>query len=201
MEDRVVVFIDYQNVYRNARRAFAPPGEFHTHGQINPKAIGLDLAAGRDLREVRIYRGMPDGRKDARGHGACQRQLAWWSKLSQVTAITRPLRYPRDWPECDEAPQEKGIDVQIAIDFVRMAIDEIFDVGILFSADTDLRPPLEMVIDRRWATPEVAAWQPPDQPYPNRLTLGEGRFLHCHFLDDTSYRYAADDTDYNIKRR
>jgi uncharacterized LabA/DUF88 family protein len=36
----------------------------------------------------------------------------------------------------------------IAIDYVTMAIDHAFDIGVMFSADTDLVPALEAVVRR-----------------------------------------------------
>jgi len=34
-------------------------------------------------------------------------------------------------------PEEKGIDVRLAIDFIRLTLDKAFDVGILFTQDQD----------------------------------------------------------------
>ena len=52
-------------------------------------------------------------------------------------------------------PQEKGIDVRIAIDLVRMARDGQFDVGVIFSQDQDLAEVVEEVkhiarTSKRW---------------------------------------------------
>lgn len=99
---------------------------------------------------------MPSSRHDPKGFGACQRQVSFWSGQALVGAITRPLNY-RDRAR----PVEKGIDVQIAVDFVRGAIEDKFDVGVLFSCDTDLLPALEAVIDLKGPEScEVAAWVP-----------------------------------------
>ena len=79
-----------------------------------------------------------------------------------MTVITRDLRYPPDWPR--RPAQEKGIDVALAVDFVMMAARGEYDVGILFSSDTDLVPALEAVIALRPDDPpacEVAAWACP----------------------------------------
>mgnify|MGYP001593267752 CR=1 FL=1 len=60
---------------------------------------------------------------------------------SGVTVTTRMLRYPKNWPQ--EKEREKGIDVALVIDFVTMAIDNQYDVGVLASVDTDLTPALQ----------------------------------------------------------
>ena len=57
--------------------------------------------------------------------------------------ITRSLRYPRGWPTVPA--QEKGIDVALAVDFVKLAVEGDYDVGVMLSTDNDLLPALEVV--------------------------------------------------------
>jgi uncharacterized LabA/DUF88 family protein len=68
------------------------------------------------------------------------RQCAAWESKGAIV-IARALRYPAGWPETK--PQQKGVDVALAIDFVTMAIDGQYDVGVIASTDTDLKPALE----------------------------------------------------------
>src|SRR5581483_4420414 len=142
----VVVFIDYQNVYRGARRAFHHPSEPHWMGQFSPLLIGLRLAElsrfDRYLTQVRVYRGKPDQNRDPKGHAAVERQIAAWARAPEVRVITRPLKYPPGWPHQGAGlrPQEKGIDVALALDFAIMAAQNEFDIGVMFSTDTDLKP-------------------------------------------------------------
>ena len=67
-----------------------------------------------------MYRGMPSNDKDPRGYNAAQRQVLAWKKSPRAHVTTRPLRYPYDYPK--RKPEEKGIDVHIAIDFAMMAV-------------------------------------------------------------------------------
>ena len=60
-----------------------------------------------------------------------------------MQVITRALRYPQTWPT--DPAEEKGIDVALAIDFVRFAIYGAYDVGVIMSTDSDLQPALEFV--------------------------------------------------------
>lgn len=196
MTKRLGVFIDYQNVYRRARSAFGQPGDAHTVGQADPRKIA-DLLAARTtpaaaLEFVRIYRGLPDGRRDPKGNAACTRQVTAWSKLQQVEVFTRPLRYPHNYPA--EKPTEKGIDVQLAIDFVVAALDGRFDTGIIFSADTDLKPAIETVLGRTKAEVAVATWQP-STGNASRISI-PGRKVWCHYLNSTDYGLVQDLTDY-----
>ena len=147
---RVVVFLDWQNVYNGAREMFCTQQAPHWRGQVDPVALARHLAGDspfdRQLHQVRIYRGQPDGKLDPRGYSASRRQHATWQRSPLVTLVTRPLRYPQGWPtrsRVGERPQEKGIDVALAIDFVVMAVRKELDVGILMSTDTDMKPALE----------------------------------------------------------
>lgn len=194
----MVVFIDYQNTYRGARDAFFPESASGRDGQIHPLALARVIARARnengietELAQVRVYRGMPHGRRDPRGYGACSRQKDRWEK-SGVVVVTRPLRYPASWP--DSPAEEKGVDVHLAIDYVAMAMREKYDVGVLVSCDTDLRPALEVVrtLHRRV---EVAAWRADDGRSP-RLDLPGGSRIWCHWLSLDAYNRCADPTDY-----
>jgi NYN domain len=126
---RVVVFLDWQNIYNSARESFCAWQARHWQGQVDPVALAEYLAQDspfdRELQQVRIYRGQPDGKLDPRGYGASRRQHAVWQQSSLVTLVTRPLRYPKGWPtrhRVGERPQEKGIDVALALDFAIMGI-------------------------------------------------------------------------------
>jgi NYN domain len=120
---------------------------------------------------------------------AFSRQVGEWERSPLITTVVRPLRYPGDWP--DAPAQEKGIDVALAIDFLRLAIEQAYDVGILFSLDTDLVPALEMVSTLKLARVEVAAWAKAF-----RLRLPGTTLPWCHHLSRADYLTVADPTDY-----
>jgi hypothetical protein len=126
----VVVFLDWQNVYKRARDAFCGSQAPHWEGQVNPV------------------------------------------KLAQYLAMDG--------------------------DFAVMAARGEYDVGILMSTDTDLRPALEYVFDqgRAWGKPraEVAAWSAPGQR--RRLSITNGS-LYCHWMEKNVYEQVADGTDYS----
>lgn len=196
--DRVMVFVDYQNVYMSARHAFHqdPKAIPHWEGQVDPLSLGRLIVERspfeRSLVGVHIYRGVPDSSRDPKGYGACMRQIASWSRSAEVSVVTRPLRYPYGWPSMK--PEEKGIDVSIAVDFVLMAAQGQYDVGVLMSADTDLKPALEAVVELQAARVEVAAWSS-QYGYSRRLAI-QDRSLWCHWLDNSEYRLIRDRRDY-----
>ena len=101
------------------------------------------------------------------------------------------------WP--NEPPEEKGIDVILALDFVTMAARGEYEVGILMSTDTGMKPALEEVIalsDNRNPHCEVAAWSAPGV-HSRRLSISGAR-VWCHWLGPDDYKQVADPTDYNL---
>jgi len=206
LSDRVVVFLDWQNVYKGAREAFCTYGAPHWQGQVDPVALAEHLAADspfdRVLHEVRIYRGQPDGTRDPKGYAASRRQHAAWSRSPLVTLVNRPLRYPHGWPSAcapGERPQEKGIDVALALDYTLMAFRGEYDVGILMSTDTDMKPALEAVASmRRSPGPraEVASWSAAGRH--NRRLAIPSRNLYCHWIEEDVYNQMADATNYSV---
>jgi uncharacterized LabA/DUF88 family protein len=202
--DRVVVFLDWQNVYRGAREAFCSLGSAHWEGQVDPVALAQHLADDspfdRQLKQVRIYRGLPDATRDPRGNAACLRQAATWERSPLAKVTTRPLLYPRGWPNSHqpgERPREKGIDIALAIDFVTMATRGDYDVGILMSTDTDMKPALESVAeltDAQGPRAEVAAWSAAGQH--NRRLAISARRIYCHWVGKDIYDSVSDGTNY-----
>ena len=186
-----------------ARDAFHnPQADPHWMGQIDPVALGDYIIqskgdSDRALSQVRMYRGMPNPERDVRGYRAARRQVAAWERNSLVVVKTRPFRYPRNYPA--SRPQEKGIDVQIALDFVMMAVRGEYDVGVLMSNDTDLRPALEEVIELDTAVVEVATWQPREGRPRQHLRLSPNRVAsqpYCHWIGLDAYSSISDNTDY-----
>jgi len=122
------------------------------------------------------------------------RQCAGWAKTG-ITVVPRTLRYPRDFP--NSRAVEKGIDVALAIDFVAYAVDGMFDVGVIVSNDTDLRPALEYVVKKRSSSciAEVASWH--SEYSKGRLGISTAS-IWCHFLHFNDYMAVHDPTDYNM---
>ena len=196
---RLALFIDAQNAYRRARASSFPNPQSGKDGHFHPMELGR-LIAGRGgpngaactLAAVRVYSGRPDSSKAPRTYAAHRKQTGCWM-ADGATVLTRTLRYPPDWPKTPA--QEKGIDVALAIDFVTLAINGDYDVGVIMSTDSDLQPALEFV---RGHNPghlhvAVAAWgvQGKDQ----RLRLPNAT-LWCHWLSQADYEAVADQTNY-----
>lgn len=171
--------------------------------RVDPLRLAEALVArqpDRVLQQVRVYRGRPSNKADPAGYAANRRQVAAWIKsdMTRVYVYTRPLQYLPG-----ERAREKGIDVMLAVDYVVMAVRKQYDVGILMSTDTDLKPALDAVRQLNaggppW--PEVAAWTGPNAA-PRRIdvTDARGTTAPCHWLDEAAFRRVADPTDYGPK--
>lgn len=196
---RVIVFVDAQNFYRSARRAFFDDatGPYRL-GQFHPRALGTLLCSretGRSLAAVRLYTGRPDAYLQPAAYRANVRQSRSWEQAG-CSVFARQLRYPPGWPDKSrgQGPQEKGIDVRMALDIALLAYRREYDVAIVCSGDTDLIPAVEEVLDGEGsARVEVAGWR--SERYRQRLSI-PGRNLWCHWLTPDDYDRVRDDTDY-----
>lgn len=203
MATRVIVYIDESNVYKDARRCFFDDSHPSPFGRIKPFKYGM-LVAGREplgtsndreLKQVRVYGGIPNSRRDPVTYSAHRRQVAAWES-DGAKPIMRPLRYPEDWPK--SPAQQKGVDVQLALDVVVMGLQDEYDVAIVASTDTDLRPAIEGFHALGLAEKkeiEVAAWR--KETFAKKITVDD---LHvwCHFLEEADYQTVKDRRDYNV---
>jgi uncharacterized LabA/DUF88 family protein len=195
-EPKVDVFIDYQNLHLSAGEAFAPPGTPpHTYLIHPAKFVDVLMKRravyqrGGEVRHIYVYRGQPSSAKESVQAGRNKAQAAEWSRDRRVKMHTRTLRYPSNWPH--ERAKEKGVDVKLAIDFVRCALTGDADTLILASRDTDLVPALEMAHDLGRVQIEVAGWS-----NTSRLRLGGGRRLWCTTLSGVEYIGSKDPKQY-----
>lgn len=121
---RTVVFIDGQNLFHAAKDAF---------GYLYPNFDVLGLASGLCVREefslvgVRFYTGVPDKADSPHWNHFWTAKTAVLGRQG-IFVYTRPVRRGR----------EKGIDVRLAIDIIRMAHRGEFDVALVLSQDQDL---------------------------------------------------------------
>lgn len=138
---RAVAFIDGQNLYRKAKTAF---GYHYPNYDVHALATAVCAARGWQLNQVRFYTGIPD---------ATDNQFwnhFWINKFAQmgrqnVYVFWRLLRYGNESISLSDGSQttvlvgrEKGVDVRLALDIVRLAHRQEYDVALVFSQDQDL---------------------------------------------------------------
>lgn len=138
-----MAFFDVQNLFRHAKEAFQDtPGDGYHHPNFDPlklhRKVAEDIGCSPTL--TRFYTGIPPVSESEMWSG-------YWSnrvlalKRSNVIVETRKLRYhAEEMPDgtIRKVPQEKGIDIRIALDLVRCTRKKEFDVAIIFSQDQDL---------------------------------------------------------------
>ena len=147
---RAVSFFDGQNLLRRAKATFG-----HHHPNYDPQKLSDAVcnAHGWMNHGVRFYTGVPAQSRDPMWYGYWEyRSLAM--QHSGIEVITRTLRYHTESVHLPDGltrevvvAQEKGIDLRLGLDLVRMARLGDLDVAIIFSQDQDLAEVAEEVRD------------------------------------------------------
>lgn len=138
---RTVAFVDGQNLFYAAKIAF---GYSFPNYDIRALVAAICQNQGWQLAGVRFYTGIPDASDNAFWNHF------WTAKLAQmgrdnVTIFSRPLRYRNQTIRLPDGKthtflvgSEKGTDVRLAIDIIRLAHGGDFDVALVLSQDQDL---------------------------------------------------------------
>ena len=138
---RATAFVDGQNLYRRAKDAFG-----HHHPNYDPKKLFDAVRADKRWvnHGVRFYTGTPAHAHDPMWHGYWAKRLLSMRRAG-IIVESRPIRYRAQDVELADGtvetkyvPQEKGIDLRLALDVVRLARVGQLDVAVIFSQDQDL---------------------------------------------------------------
>lgn len=194
-----MAFIDGQNLYQHAKDAFG-----HHHPNYDPIALHHAVCAEHGWRPnlVRFYTGIPSKQENPMWGGYWEKRLLHM-KRGGVHVTTRPLRYRRT-TERDSigneitvsTPQEKGIDVRLALDIVSTARTRQWDVAVIFSQDQDLA---EVVQEVREISKEQDRWLEICCPFPYGPNATSGRGIdktQWFRMDEAFYNSCLDPTDY-----
>lgn len=194
-----VGFVDGQNLFKQAKRLFG-----HREPNFDPVALHREVCAlaGFEAGEVRVYTGMPAANRQPRWHGYWNNKIAAM-KRAGVVVTTRPLRYRkrRMYDEDGEIEvvtqaEEKGIDIRIALDLVRMARRDELTAAIIYSQDQDLNevvPEVEAIADLKGIEISLASAFP-DSPQSD-FDRGIDRTQWLPF-DKQLYDRCLDENDY-----
>jgi uncharacterized LabA/DUF88 family protein len=199
---RTVAFIDGQNLYHAARESFG-----YTYPNFDVKALSLNIcnSKGWKLSQVRFYTGVPDKSDDSFWNHFWVGKLRGMS-WQQVVIFSRSLRYRNQrirLPDGGEhtflVGKEKGIDVRIAIDVIRMAHHNEYDVALIFSQDQDLS---EVAKEIRTISQEQDRWIKVACAFPLSPTTINRRGIEKTdwiAIDRTTYDACLDKRDYRPK--
>lgn len=141
MDKRTIAFIGGQDLYHAAKAAF---GYTYPNYDVCKLSESICSRMGWTLTQVRFYTGVPDKQDKPLWNGFWQNKLAMMGRQG-VVIFTRPLRYRNKTISLPDGTQysfldgdEKGIDVRIALDIIRLAHKKEYDVALLFSQDQDM---------------------------------------------------------------
>ena len=200
---RTFAFIDGQNLFHAAREAFG-----HTYPNYDVLALSKAICLGQawTLEGVHFYTGVPDPHDNPFWHGFWSRKLAVMGR-QDIEVYARPLRYrnrvvrlPDGGVHTFLAGEEKGIDVRIALDVIRMARRGLYDVALIFSQDQDLS---EVADELRTVASEQDRWIKVACAFPvspttrNRRGINRTDWIR---IDRATYDACLDRRDYRAPR-
>jgi uncharacterized LabA/DUF88 family protein len=196
---RAVTFVDGQNLYRSVKEAF---GYHYPNYDLQKLSEAVCQSRGWNLTQVRFYTGVPDATDDPRWNHFWVGKLAVMGKTG-IEVFSRPLRYRNDRVVLPDGRthtflrgSEKGIDVRIALDVIRLAIRNEYDVAVVFSQDQDLS---EVADEIRAISRLRGRWIRIACAYPVSPTTGNKRGInHSDWIqiDRNMYDACIDPTDY-----
>lgn len=198
-DKRTIAFIDGQNLYHAAREAF---GYSYPNYDVQALARAVCDSQGWQLEQARFYTGVPDASDNVFWHAFWVGKLAVMGRQG-VHVYTRPLRYRNRRVRLPDgswhsflAGEEKGIDVRIALDVIRLAHQRDYDVALVFSQDQDLSEVAEevRVIAReqdRWI--KIASAFPDSPAARNRRGVNKTDWIR---IDRATYDGCLDRRDY-----
>jgi uncharacterized LabA/DUF88 family protein len=200
---RAIAFIDGQNLFHSARSAF---GYNYPNYDVMALARTVCAAHSWQLEQARFYTGVPDASDNAAWSGFWATKLLSMSRQG-VWTFSRPLRYrnrtvklPDGTSHAYLTGEEKGIDVRIALDVIRMAHRKEYDVALVFSQDQDLS---EVAAEVRVISTEQARWIKMASAYPvspaarNRRGINSTDWIR---VDRALYDACIDPRDYRPKK-
>jgi len=199
---RAVAFFDGQNLFHAVREAFG-----YTYPNYSPLLLASRVCAdcGYSLQAARFYTGVPDASDNPFWNSFWTAKLLAMSRTG-VAVFSRPLRY-RNKTIRDATGntlvtlvgEEKGIDVRIALDVIRIARQQQMDVALIFSQDQDLS---EVATEIRSLAREQGRWIKIASAFPESPTSRNRRGInHTDWIKVSRSTYDAclDPRDYRPK--
>jgi len=141
---RTIVFIDGNNFYNRLKAlCFESGKKRYSLSDFNYKAFCEQLVNPNTLQEIRYYLGSLERQgndKTEKMYADQQRFLAKLQTQGVSTILGQIIKHP------DGSYHEKGVDVRVAVEMIRLAREDNYDVAYLISSDTDLVPAIEEVL-------------------------------------------------------
>jgi uncharacterized LabA/DUF88 family protein len=200
---RTVAFFDGQNLFHHVQEAFG----YH-YPNYSPLALATWICGrnGFSLQEIRFYTGIPNPEDDAFWNSFWSAKLLAMSRMG-IKTFSRPLRYrPRTIKISDGIEystvvgEEKGIDVRMALDVIRMVRKEELDVALIFSQHQDFS---ELADEIRAIAKEQDRWIKIASAFPSSPGARNVRGINKTDwirIDRAAYDACIDPRDYRPKK-
>lgn len=199
---RAAIYVDGQNLFNAAKEAFG-----YAYPNFHIRSLSETVCQARQwlLSSIHFYTGIPDSSIDP------ERHHFWVAKLAAmgtrgIRTFSRPLRYSNQLVQLPNGNvtttlvgREKGIDIRLALDVVRGALNGQYDVAVIFSQDQDLSEAVKEIQSfarkqRRWI--KIACAFPYSPVMRNRRGINDTDWIK---LDRVTYDACLDPNDYRRK--
>ena len=196
---QTIAYFDGQNLFHCAKKAFG-----YTYPNYDPLALARQTCAKQNwnLKQARFYTGVPKASDNEFWHGFWAKKLLAMSRQG-IVVYSRPLKYrnksvrlPDGTDHVYLTGDEKGIDVRIALDVLRMAYAQDFDVALVFSQDQDLS---EVATEIRTVAKQQNRWIKMACAFPHSPTVPRNRGIEKTDwirIDRSEYEACIDPRDY-----
>jgi uncharacterized LabA/DUF88 family protein len=200
---RTFAFFDGQNLFYAAKEAFG-----YSYPNYDPKSLTDSICAtkGWTARGIYFYTGVPTATDKPDWNNFWTAKMAVMGTRG-IKTFSRALRYRnqtvvlRDGTRTSTlVGQEKGVDVRIALDIVRFALEDKYDVALIFSQDQDLTEAVQdvkkiAVLQNRWIN--VACAFPVSPTVPKTRGINGTDWTR---IDRSCYDSCIDPNDYRPKK-
>ncbi len=142
---KAIVFIDGSNFYFRLKDLEAQIDDKHSLLEFDFRKFAEWLAANdkNELVEVRYYIGalkrQRNNEKSEKMYADQQKLLGKLQQQKIPVVLGQLIQHP------DKTFHEKGVDVRLAVEMIRLAREKMYDVAYLVSSDTDLVAAVEEV--------------------------------------------------------
>lgn len=144
-QQRAMLFIDGSNFYHKLKFLIGDRRDQYRLGDFQYKEFADYFARPSMVTDVRYYVGAVrrqngvNQEKAEKMYRNQQRLLAAFQQQNVSVILGNLIQHP------DKSFHEKGVDVRIAVEMIRFAREDAYDVAFLLSSDTDLVPAVEEV--------------------------------------------------------
>ena len=186
-----IVFFDGQNIYRGALAAWrtaASDTYKYTWPSYDVKKLATTLAyktTGRIITQIRFYTGVPTSYQDSSWNSF------WVGKLKYLESHGVEVYKGK----ISSYNHEKGVDVKLAIDLIRLTYEKRYEAAIILSQDRDFEPAVHLA-------KEIARDQKRQLVFESHFIVGNSDRgipgTSWKPIDKTTYDACYDPQDYRI---